>query len=229
MARPGERMVRARGRACNGRREPCPRMRAMDGIEVVDIAHAIQLAVAPVFLFSGIGVFLGVLTNRLARIVDRARGSRKACGRRRHGSPDEARRQLRVATRRARYINVSITLSTVAALLVALVIALLFASTFVPINLAGSVAVLFVLAMTALVGALLSFLLEVRIAIAALRIGVPGRTKKMTPGLWPGVEERTLVEGKGRVRQGNRNSALSAGAPTAAPSRRAAGDPCCGR
>ena len=45
----------------------------MDGIEVVDVAHAIQLAVAPVFLFSGIGVFLGVLTNRLARIVDRAR------------------------------------------------------------------------------------------------------------------------------------------------------------
>jgi len=51
------------------------------------------------------------------------------------------------------------------------VIALLFASTFVPINLAGSVALIFVLAMTALVGALLSFLLEVRVAIAALRIG----------------------------------------------------------
>jgi len=27
----------------------------MDGIEVVDIAHAIDLAVAPVFLLSGIG------------------------------------------------------------------------------------------------------------------------------------------------------------------------------
>jgi hypothetical protein len=59
----------------------------------------------------------------------------------------------------------------VAALLIALVIALLFASTFVPLNLAGSVAVLFVLAMLALVCALMSFLLEVRIAIAALRIG----------------------------------------------------------
>lgn len=143
----------------------------MDGIEVVDVAHAIQLAVAPVFLFSGIGVFLGVLTNRLARIVDRARRVEESLRNTSNGSPDEARRQLRAATWRSRYINVSITLSTVAALLVALVIALLFASTFVPINLAGSVAVLFVLAMTALVGALLSFLLEVRIAIAALRIG----------------------------------------------------------
>jgi hypothetical protein len=143
----------------------------MDGIQVVDVAHAIQLAVAPVFLFSGIGVFLGVLTNRLARIVDRARrvaeGLRNAAGE----SSEEAREQLRAARRRSRFINISITLSTIAALLVALVIALLFASTFVPINLAGSVAILFVLAMSALVGALLSFLLEVRVAIAALRIG----------------------------------------------------------
>jgi hypothetical protein len=143
----------------------------MDGIAVVDVAHAIQLAVAPVFLFSGIGVFLGVLTNRLARIVDRARRVGDSLRDASNGSPEVAREQLRAAAQRSRFINVSITLSTIAALLVALVIALLFASTFVPINLAGSVALLFVLAMTALVGALLSFLLEVRVAIAALRIG----------------------------------------------------------
>ena len=146
-------------------------MRAMDGIEVVDIAHAIQLAVAPVFLLSGIGVLLGVLTNRLARIVDRARKVEEIQRQEAAASAEESRGQLRVASRRARLINVAITLSTIAALLVALVVALLFASTFVPINLAGPVAVLFVLAMAALVGALLSFLLEVRVAIAALRIG----------------------------------------------------------
>lgn len=143
----------------------------MDGIEVVDIAHAIQLAVAPVFLLSGIGVFLGVLTSRLARIVDRARrvedGLRQASGE----AADEARTQLTVAARRARLTNASITLGTIAALLVALVIAMLFASTFVPMNLAGPVAVMFVLAMAALIGSLLSFLVEVRVAIAALRIG----------------------------------------------------------
>ena len=36
------------------------------------IAHVIQLAVAPVFLISGVGALLAVLTNRLARIIDRA-------------------------------------------------------------------------------------------------------------------------------------------------------------
>jgi hypothetical protein len=37
------------------------------------VAHAIQLAVAPVFLLSAIGAILVVMTNRLSRIIDRAR------------------------------------------------------------------------------------------------------------------------------------------------------------
>jgi CBS domain containing-hemolysin-like protein len=143
----------------------------MNAFQVVDIAHAIQLALAPVFLLSGIGVLLGVLTNRLARVVDRARRVEDSV--RSSTAPDheDAREQLKVASRRARFINASITLSTIAALLIALVVALLFASTFVPMSLALYVAVLFVLAMVALVGALVSFLIEVRIATAALRIG----------------------------------------------------------
>ena len=39
----------------------------------VTVAHAVQLAVAPVFLLSGIGAILVVMTNRLGRIIDRAR------------------------------------------------------------------------------------------------------------------------------------------------------------
>jgi hypothetical protein len=44
----------------------------------VSVAHAIQLAVAPVFLLSGIGAILVVLTNRLGRSIDRACFGRKA-------------------------------------------------------------------------------------------------------------------------------------------------------
>jgi CBS domain containing-hemolysin-like protein len=143
----------------------------MAGIEVVDVAHAIQLAVAPVFLLSGVGVILGVLTARLSRIVDRARAAEdRVRNDIAHDTP-ETRAQLRVLARRARLINVAITLITITALLVALVVALLFASTFAPMNLATPVAVLFVLSMVSLVVALIAFLLEVRIAIAVLRIG----------------------------------------------------------
>jgi hypothetical protein len=143
----------------------------MHGIEVVDIAHAIQLALAPVFLLSGIWVFLGVLTSRLARIVDRARNMEKELRLPEARDPERIRKQLAALAKRARFINIAITLGTIAALLVALVVALLFMSTFVPLNLAPPVALLFVLAMFSLVAAFVSFLIEVRVAIAVLRIG----------------------------------------------------------
>jgi len=41
--------------------------------QVAALGHVIQLAVAPVFLLSGVSGLLGVLTNRLSRIIDRAR------------------------------------------------------------------------------------------------------------------------------------------------------------
>ena len=152
----------------------------MHGIEIVDIAHAIQLAVAPVFLLSGVGVLLGVLTNRLARIVDRARiAEAKLDAAATEGERSDLDGKLQVLARRARYINTAITLITITALFVSLVVALLFASTFVPINLAAYVAVLFVASMLTLVVGLLSFLLEVRISIASLTIGT---LAKKSPG-----------------------------------------------
>lgn len=149
--------------------DPGPFARA----EVTDIAHAIQLSVGPVFLLSGIGVFLTVLTQRLARVVDRARPLEEKL---KTASAEEAadlRQRLAVMARRSRHINRAITSSTLAALFVALVVMLLFAATFARFSLAAPVALLFVAAMLLLVAALVSFLVEIRIATAALRIG-PG-------------------------------------------------------
>ena len=73
--------------------------------ETTDIAHLIQAAIAPVFLLSGVAAMLGVLTNRLARIVDRAR----ALEDRLEAQPEALPRlldDLKVLARRARYINV---------------------------------------------------------------------------------------------------------------------------
>ena len=139
---------------------------------VASVAHSIQLSVAPVFLLSGIGVLLGVLTSRLARIVDRARALEDRHPRATAEEATDLQRQLVALATRARMINHAITLSTISALLVASVVALLFGSTFVNFNLALPVAALFIAAMAALVGALLSFLIEVRIATRTLRIGL---------------------------------------------------------
>jgi hypothetical protein len=139
----------------------------------MDIVHLIQSAVAPVFLLSGVGVTLGVLTNRLARIVDRARYLEMQ----KHDEMARAEstsNSLRVLARRAHYINIAITLCTISALLVSLVVVSLFTSAFVAINLSLLIAILFVLAMVSLTAAFGAFLFEVRLATRALQFGIPG-------------------------------------------------------
>jgi hypothetical protein len=140
---------------------------------VTDVAHAIQLSLAPVFLLTGIGTLLSMLTTRLARIVDRARPMEEHLKTAGKVEAQELIDRLRQLARRARLMNSAITLATVSALLVALVVASLFFSAFVSVSLTGAVAVLFILAMGCLVGALVSFLIEIRVATASVRIGPP--------------------------------------------------------
>ena len=135
----------------------------------MDIVHLIQSAVAPVFLLSGVGVTLGVLTNRLARIIDRARALETQFDR--TGHAEELQANLKTLARRAHYINTAIALASVSALFVALVVIFLFASAFVPVDLSVTIAVLFVASMLSLTAAFVAFLIEVRIATASLRFG----------------------------------------------------------
>jgi hypothetical protein len=144
-------------------------------VPVTDIVHAIQLSLAPVFLLNGIGVLLSMLTSRLARIVDRARAMEAMIENVSAGEARMLSARLAVARRRCRLMNRAITLSTVSALLIALVVALLFYSAFSSLPLTLAIALLFIISMGSLVGALVCFLIEVRIATASLRIG-PGKT-----------------------------------------------------
>jgi hypothetical protein len=140
-------------------------------VPVTDVAHAIQLSLGPVFLLNGLGVLLAMLTSRLARIVDRARVLEARLPTSGEDEATEIHRVLAVTSRRARLMNRAITLGTMAALLVALVVVLLFATAFVKFPFGASIALVFIGAMLALVGALWCFLIEVRVATAALRIG----------------------------------------------------------
>lgn len=139
-----------------------------------DIAHAIQLAVAPVFLLSAVGVTLSVLTNRLGRIIDRGRVLEDRIAAAPGAANDGLHAQLATLSRRAKLVNLALSLSTTCALLVCLVIALLFLESLFHADLSAVVAVLFVAAMGALVGALVAFLREIFVATASLRIGEHG-------------------------------------------------------
>jgi hypothetical protein len=143
------------------------------GMEINGVAHVIQQAVAPVFLLTGVGAILGVLTNRLSRIVDRLRTLDTQLRDLLHKDPAPghahthvrpSQRELAMLGRRRVWIHRAITLCTICALLVCVVIATLFLATELGSDPSRLVAALFVGAMMSLICGLLCFLREITLA-----------------------------------------------------------------
>ena len=134
------------------------------------IAHAIQLAIAPVFLLTGIAALLGVMATRLARIIDRARHYEQTWEQMDEAARTSARGELENLERRRHLASWAINFCTSAALLVCIVIATLFIEAFFSSDLKWLAGALFVSAMIALIGGLGCFLREVYVATHTVRI-----------------------------------------------------------
>ena len=137
-------------------------------IQLSDVSHIIQLSIAPVFLLSGIGPQLIVLTNRLARIIDRSRDLEDLLHRSDASDKPGYLAEIEILYRRAHQINYAITLSTACALLVSLIIVVLFLGDALGLALDRLIAVLFVVAMLALIGSYSFLLREIFIATRSL-------------------------------------------------------------
>jgi hypothetical protein len=137
----------------------------------IAIARVIALAVAPVFLLTGIGAILAVMTNRLGRIIDRARVLEEKLERAAPELCASLRADLAILSRRAKLISRAITLCTITALLICTVIAVLFLGASLHFDTRISVTILFVAAMAAFCLGLLLFLREIYLATVNLRIG----------------------------------------------------------
>lgn len=137
-------------------------------IQLGDISHTIQLSIAPVFLLTGVGTKLAVLTNRLGRIIDRSRVLEARITAAGEASCEEEYAELAELNRRAHLINRAITLSTSCGLLVCVVIAALFIGDALHLTLASFIAPCFVIAMFSLIGSFVYFLREILVATRAL-------------------------------------------------------------
>jgi hypothetical protein len=131
---------------------------------ITNLAHVIQLAVAPVFLLTGVGALLSVLVARLGRVVDRLRilNSKLA------GIAEDVQLEIDVEktslTSRAHLINWAISLCTTCALLICAVIATLFIGALIGFSVSGTIELMFIIAMIALIVGLIFFLREIYLA-----------------------------------------------------------------
>jgi hypothetical protein len=136
-------------------------------IQISDVGHLIQLAIAPVFLLTGVATKLTVLTNRLGRIIDRVRVLEE---RLRNSPEPEYADELEVLYRRWKLINYAISASTGCGLLVCLVIGCLFLGDTTDLPLDQYIAGMFVLAMGALICSFIFLLREVFVSFRYMQL-----------------------------------------------------------
>ncbi|MDQ6916357.1 MAG: DUF2721 domain-containing protein [Pseudomonadota bacterium] len=138
---------------------------------ITDITRVIQLAVAPVFLLTAIGTLIAVLNVRLGRNVDRRRDVedrlREVVEGKETDEQKACRRELRLLARRISLIYFAMLSAGLGALLVCLVVAGAFIGALVAVDISREVAILFILAMFAVIGCLSLFLREVFLAVSA--------------------------------------------------------------
>ena len=142
----------------------------MPSTRLHELIPVLQTAVAPVILISGIGLLLLSLTNRFGRAVDRSRQLIREM----RGSPGEERArlaaQVEVLFRRARLIQLSITLSTISVLWAAVLIITLFLTALLNLELSALISFLFICCMGSLIAALLIFIREIHLSLQALKL-----------------------------------------------------------
>ena len=139
-------------------------------VNLNDIGHAIQLALAPVFLLTGIAGILNVMAGRLARIIDRGRQLTEGPGERLVARSATLERELASLERRRHLASAAITACTLSALLVCTVIAALFLEVLLGLQFKWLLGVFFTASTLALVVGLAYFLREVHLATKTVRI-----------------------------------------------------------
>ena len=134
-------------------------------LQLTDISHVIQLAVAPVFLLTAIATMINALNSRLGRIVDRRRVVQDRLPTLAADEVGTLDREVTYLARRSQLVYHAIFCAVLSALLVCLVVAGAFLGALLGIDLARTVATLFIAAMLAMIAGLSLFLREVYLAV----------------------------------------------------------------
>lgn len=135
-----------------------------------DIPQAIQLALATVFLLTGIAGLLNIMTGRLARIIDRGRKLVEQPLPEALMNAEQVQRELQILEYRRTVASHAITACTLSALLVCMVVMTLFTEGLLQLNMQWLVGLFFVGSTLSLLVGLSFYLREVYLATRTVRI-----------------------------------------------------------
>jgi hypothetical protein len=140
-----------------------------------ELIPILQMAVIPVILISGVGLIVMSMTNRFGRIADRARQLLVELPSPHGTEPHIVVSEIRILANRARALRLAIACATLSQLFAAVLIITLFLGAILDWQAGLAVVLLFVCSMTSLIGALIAFLRDVNLSLAALRLEMSER------------------------------------------------------
>jgi len=137
---------------------------------IQELIPVLQTAIGPVILISGVGLLLLSMTNRLSRVIDRARNLLAMLD----TVSDRARArilvQIDILWRQARLIRLSILLASVSVLCAACLIIVLFVTALFKVEDAWLISILFVACMLSLIGSLIVFITDINRSLSAFKV-----------------------------------------------------------
>lgn len=144
----------------------------MPAAETSEIVPVLQTAISPVVLISGVGLLLLTMTNRLGRIVDRARSLAARAKVIDGEDPVPLHAQLRILDQRARLVRRSIAFAGFCVLFAALLVISLFITSLAGADLPWLSATFFILSLVCLIASLVDFIRDVNRALEATALDV---------------------------------------------------------
>jgi hypothetical protein len=142
---------------------------------IQELIPVLQTAIGPVILISGVGLLLLSMTNRLSRVIDRARNLLAILDTASDRARDRILAQIDILWSRARLIRLSILLAAVSVLCAACLIIVLFMTALFKVEDAWLISILFVACMVSLIGSLIVFITDINRSLAAFKVELYNR------------------------------------------------------
>jgi hypothetical protein len=150
-------------------------------ISIAKLIPVLQTSIGPVILISGVGLLLLSMTNRLSRVIERARNL-LALSETTHGSAHQKTfAQIDILWEQARLIRMSILFGAVSVLCATLLIIALFITALFGLEDAWLISVIFICCMLSLIASLLSFIRDINQSLSAFKVELYGYGKDAEP------------------------------------------------
>ncbi|MBI5353677.1 MAG: DUF2721 domain-containing protein [Chloroflexi bacterium] len=142
---------------------------------IQELIPVLQISIGPVILISGVGLLLLSMTNRLSRVIERARTLLALSDSVSVQARDRILAQIDILWVQARLIRVSILLGSTSVLFAAFLIIALFVTALFKIEDAWLISILFVTCLLSLIGSLITFIIDINRSLIAFKVELYGR------------------------------------------------------